>query len=60
MPQHPAIRDNRPSRGSAADFLRERITAGSDLSFVSAFFTVSAYHALRDELDAAGRLRFLF
>lgn len=32
----------------------------SDLSFVSAFFTIYAYEALRDELERAGRLRFLF
>lgn len=30
------------------------------LSFVSAYFTVHAYHALKDKLDGAASLRFLF
>ena len=37
------IRDNRLARGSVADFLREKVTNGSDLSFVSAYFTIYAY-----------------
>jgi hypothetical protein len=55
-----SIRDNRAKRGSAADFLNTAIQEGSVLSFVSAYFTVHAYHALKDKLDAAASLRFLF
>lgn len=53
------LRDNH-SRGRAGDFLRGNITPGSSLSFVSAYFTVHAYDALRDVLDGAAGLRFLF
>ncbi len=53
------IRDNF-GRGTVGEFLREKIQSGADLSFVSAYFTLHAYHALRDALDSAGRLRFLF
>ena len=60
MPHQTALRDNRPVRGSAANFLRDSITTTSDLSFVSAYFTVHAYDALRDELESARGLRFLF
>jgi SNF2 family DNA or RNA helicase len=60
MPNASAIRDNRQKRGSAADFLREAITGESLLSFVSAYFTVHAFDALRSELEKAKNLRFLF
>lgn len=46
------LRDNH-SRESAGDFLREKIGAGSELSFVSAYFTVHAYAALKEPLEAA-------
>ena len=61
LPFSPAsgLRDNH-SRGKAGDFLSENITPGSALSFVSAYFTVHAYQALRHELEAAAGLRFLF
>ena len=52
------IVDNRKQR--VGDFLRDNITAGSDLSFVSAFFTIYAYEALRAELESVGQLRFLY
>jgi len=55
-----AIRDNRSPRGSSADFLRDAIKPATELSFVSAYFTVHAFDALRTELEEAGRLRFLF
>lgn len=55
-----SIRDNRPERGSVADFLREAIQPGSSLSFVSAYFTVNAYQHLRDNLESIEELRFLF
>jgi len=47
-------------RGRVGDFLRDKIRQGSDLSIVSAYFTIFAYEALRNELDAIERLRFLF
>ena len=52
-----AIVDNRHRR--VGDFLRERIEAGSNLSIVSAYFTIYAYGALRDTLEGAGQVRFL-
>src|SRR5258708_4263840 len=54
------IRDNRPLRGTVASFLRERIRPGSELSFVSAYFTIYAYKELKQQLDSAGQVRFLF
>ena len=54
------IRDNRPSRGTVASFLKDKIHPGADLSFVSAYFTIDAYEALKEQLDQAERLRFLF
>lgn len=55
-----SLKDNRPSRGSVADFLKAEIIEGTELSFVSAYFTVNAYAALRHELESADHLRFLF
>ncbi len=59
QPNNSGLRDNH-SRGSAGDFLKEHISAGSELSFVSAYFTVHAYAALKEPLEAADHLRFLF
>ena len=53
------IRDNH-NRGKIGDFLREKIQHGSQLSFVSAYFTIYAYHALKDELNKINGLNFLF
>lgn len=53
------IRDNK-HRGKIGDFLQQNISTGSDLAFVSAFFTIYAYQKLKTELDAVKRLRFLF
>ncbi len=53
-----AIVDNRGRR--VGEFLRARIGAGSDLSIVSAYFTIYAYEALRDVLEGAGGVRFLY
>jgi superfamily II DNA or RNA helicase len=55
-----SVRDNRPAWGKVGDFLREKIKPGSDLSFVSAFFTIYAFEALKKELTQVKRLRFLF
>lgn len=52
------IVDNRRRR--VGDFLNDKIRAGSDLSIVSAYFTIYAYEALRDALEKAGRVRFLY
>ncbi len=53
------IRDNL-SRGSVGEFLREKIQDGSELSIVSAYFTIYAYAALQAKLDNIAELRFLF
>jgi len=53
------IRDNH-ARGRVGDYLRDHIQPGCHMSVVSAFFTVHAYDALKDELDAIGHMDFLF
>lgn len=53
------LRDNY-SRGTVADFLRQKIHEGSQLSIVSAYFTIYAYEALKDSLDRISHLDFLF
>jgi len=53
------IRDNH-RRGSAADFLRAKIAPGSNLSVVSAYFTIYAFDALKDHLTRIEHLDFLF
>ena len=47
-------------RGSIGDFLKEKILPGSKLSFVSAYFTIYAYAALKNQLDEIDHLQFLF
>jgi hypothetical protein len=54
-----SLKDNR-RRGNVGEFLDTSIENGSRLSFVSAYFTLHAYHALRDALERAHSLRFLF
>lgn len=56
---HFGIRDNH-SRGKVTDFLADKITDGSRLSVVSAYFTIYAYEALFNELNQISRLNFLF
>lgn len=53
------IRDNH-TRGSVADFLREHIQPGAQLSFVSAYFTIYAYYMLRAQFNDIAHLNFLF
>ena len=53
-----AIIDNRSHR--VGDFLRENIAAGAEVSIVSAYFSIYAYETLRDTLEAAGQVRFLY
>ncbi|MGE9268512.1 MAG: helicase-related protein [Verrucomicrobiales bacterium] len=55
-----SLRDNQSQRGSVGDFLRSEIKPESKLSFVSAYFTVHAYYALKQNLDSADSVRFLF
>jgi len=47
-------------RGCAGDFLKQQIDEGSNLSFVSAYFTIYAYQRLKDRLDNIESLVFLF
>jgi hypothetical protein len=53
-----SIRDNH-TRGSVAQFLKGKISPGSALSIVSAYFTIHAYEALAAELGRIQELRFL-
>jgi hypothetical protein len=53
------LRDNH-SRGIVADFLRTKVQPGSRLSVVSAYFTIYAYAALKEQLDQIEHLDFLF
>ena len=53
------IRDNH-NRGNVGEFLRGKIQSDSKLSFVSAYFTIYAHHALKEELGSIDHLRFLF
>lgn len=57
--QASGIRDNH-TRGSVAQFLDEKITGGSVLSVVSAYFTIYAYDALQTVLDRLDHVDFLF
>ena len=52
------IIDNRKRR--VGEFLRNSIKAGSNLSVVSAYFTIYAYEAMRNVLEQSGRMRFLY
>ncbi len=53
------IRDNN-MYGTVANFLKDKIQDGASLSFVSAYFTINAFNALRDSLMDIDNLRFLF
>jgi hypothetical protein len=54
-----SIRDNH-SHGTVGDFLKHAISDNSEVSIVSAYFTIYAYHHLKDSLDTINNLRFLF
>ncbi|MGD9975851.1 MAG: hypothetical protein AB7S77_22560 [Desulfatirhabdiaceae bacterium] len=45
------IRDNH-SHGSVGEFLRQNITPNADISIVSAYFTIYAYHHLKSSRDS--------
>ena len=48
------------NHGSVGDFLKKAVLEGSDLSIVSAYFTIYAYEHLKDKLDNINKLQFLF
>jgi len=48
------------NRGNVADFLKSKITGGSRLSVVSAYFTIYAFDALKDYLRRVEGVNFLF
>jgi hypothetical protein len=54
-----AIRDNY-FKGKVGLFLGEEIVLGSQLSIVSAYFTIYAYERLKKQLESIDNLRFLF
>jgi len=54
-----SIKDNR-NYGNVGEFLAESIQPQSDLSFVSAYFTIYAYEKIKKQLDGIKHLRFLF
>ena len=54
-----SIRDNR-DRGSVGQFLKDNIKTDSDLSIVSAYFTIYAYNHLKEQLNNINELKFLF
>ncbi len=54
-----SIRDNYLGK-SVGDFLKDKIKDDSSLSIVSAYFTIYAYHALKDSLTDIEELRFLY
>jgi len=54
-----AIRDNR-HRGTVGDFLKAKVEENSTLSIVSAYFTIYAFDALKQQLLSIKSLKFLF
>ena len=54
------IVDNQEGRRSVGEFLRDNATPGSNLSVVSAYFTIYAYKELREVLEKTAGMRFLF
>lgn len=53
------IRDNK-DYGSVGEFLKYVVKEGSELSVVSAYFTIFAYYGLHDQLDSIKSMKFLF
>ncbi|MCC3436721.1 MAG: DEAD/DEAH box helicase family protein [Microcoleus sp. PH2017_25_DOB_D_A] len=54
-----AIRDNR-HRGNVGNFLKAKVEENSTLSIVSAYFTIYAFDALKEQLLGIKSLKFLF
>ena len=59
MTSSSGIRDNY-SYGKVGDFLKEKIKADTQLSIVSAYFSIYGFEPLRKELAEIEHLRFLF
>jgi superfamily II DNA or RNA helicase len=53
------IRDNR-NFGKVGEFLQQKIQPQSELRFVSAYFSLFGFEALKTELEAIEKLHFLF
>jgi hypothetical protein len=53
------LRDNHFC-GKVGDYLKPHLRHGSELSVVSAYFTIYAYDQLKDWLDQIGHMDFLF
>jgi hypothetical protein len=53
------IRNNH-QRGSVGDFLKKKMQADAKLSFVSAYFAIYAFEALKSNLLDIDHLDFLF
>ena len=58
-PIESGIHDNH-KRGLVGNFLKKKIQKGADLSIVSAYFTIYAFEALKDQLLNINHLNFLF
>jgi len=56
---HSGIRDNHFC-GTVAEYLIPRLTPGANLAVVSAYFTIYAYDALKEELERIEHMDFLF
>jgi len=53
------IRDNY-KHGSVGDFLKDNLENDCKVDIVSAYFTIHAYHKLKQQLDGIESMRFLF
>ena len=53
------IRDNK-DYGSVGEFLKDVVKEGSELTVVSAYFTIFAYYGLHEQLDSIKSMKFLF
>lgn len=53
------IRDNK-DYGSVGEFLKYVVKEGSEISVVSAYFTIFAYYGLHEQLDSIKSMKFLF
>ena len=53
------IHDNK-DYGSVGEFLKDVLKEGSELSVVSAYFTIFAYYGLHEHLDSIKSMKFLF
>jgi len=53
------IKDNH-NKGTVGEFLLENLKEGCSFDVVSAYFTIYAYHNLKNQLDNIESMRFLF